>query len=208
MKVVQPSVTIINASEYWEMLDTIEKAGRTCYKSEPGNSEEFVKGLIKRGHLSVLEHCSITIRIVCDRGVSHELVRHRLASYSQESTRYCNYSKERFNNEITVINPSALSLNQNAFLHWEWGCKCAEKAYFQMLASGCTPQDARSVLPNSLKTEVVMTANIREWIHFLELRCDRAAHPQMRQIAMLILDMFAENYPVLFNREDILNYGS
>lgn len=135
-----------------------------------------------------LVHIDRTVKFICDRGVSHEIVRHRPSSYCQESTRYCNYANDKFGEEITVIRPGALRLNPNAFGHWEWGCKCAEKAYFQMLAMGASPQAARAVLPNSLKTEVMMTAANSEWRHFSRLRCSPAAHPQMREVAMMALD--------------------
>ena len=146
-----------------------------------------------------LEHCSFTVKFICDRGVSHEIVRHRLASYCQESTRYCNYSKEGFGSEITVIMPCFLDKDSTAYRHWFWACSQAEEAYFNMLNFGCSPQEARSVLPNSLKTEVVMTADIREWRHFLKLRCSPAAHPQMREVALILLEKVHELIPVCFD---------
>ena len=132
-------------------------------------------GIIKRGHEAVLEHCSFTVKFVCDRGVSHEIVRHRLASYCQESTRYCNYGKDQFGSEITVIEPCYLNENTFAYDEWKEACRRAETAYFNLLNWGLSPQEARAVLPNSLKTEVVMTANIREWRHFLRLRTSTGA---------------------------------
>lgn len=156
-----------------------------------------------------LVHIDRTVKFTCDRGVSHEIVRHRPSSYCQESTRYCNYSLGKFGEEITVIDPAALNLSPNAYAHWMWGCKCAEKAYFQMLATGAKPQDARSVLPNSLKTEVMMTATNNEWRHFSSLRCSPAAHPQMREVAKLALgefyaveeDLFGDIYAEVFWNE-------
>lgn len=156
-------------------------------------------GIIKRGHEAVLEHCSFTVKFICDRGVSHEIVRHRMASYCQESTRYCNYSKDGFGAEITVIMPCFLERNSIAYNHWLWACSQAEDSYFNMLDFGCSPQEARSVLPNSLKTEVVMTANIREWRHFLKLRCSPAAHPQMREVALILLEKVHALIPVCFD---------
>ena len=174
-----------------------------CYKSEDkitdGSAEKFVVGLIKRGHEAVIEHCSFTLKFICDRGVSHEIVRHRVASYCQESTRYCNYSKDGFGNEITVIDPCFLDKTSPAYGEWYNACAETEKRYFNMLAAGCSPQEARSVLPNSLKTEIVMTANIREWRHFFKLRCANAAHPQMREVALMALQMCKDNIPVLFD---------
>lgn len=203
MKIIPASYEIITPLDGAEILRKIELVGRVCYKSEDkiadGSAERFVRSIIERGHESVLEHVSISVRFIVDRGVSHELVRHRIASYSQSSTRYCNYSQDKFGNEITVIEPTALNLNGNAYMHWEWACKCAEKAYFQILAMGATPQEARSVLPNSLKTEVVMTADLREWRHILRLRTDKAAHPQMREIMVPLLVELKALVPVIFD---------
>ena len=139
------------------------------------------------------------MKFTCDRGVSHEIVRHRLASYCQESTRYCNYGKGQFGKEITVIAPCFLNPNTDGWALWKEGCEAAETAYFNLLSYGCSPQEARSVLPNSLKTEVVMTANIREWRHFLKLRCSPAAHPQMREVALMLLNEVHIKIPVLFD---------
>jgi thymidylate synthase (FAD) len=147
----------------------------------------------------VLEHISVTVKFVCDRGVSHEIVRHRLASYSQESTRYCNYSKGDFNGEITVIEPCFLVPGTAGYDMWYKACQMAEQYYFSMLDWGCTPEEARAVLPNSLKTELVMTANLREWRHFFKLRASKAAHPQMRELTVPLLGEFKEKIPVVFD---------
>jgi len=146
-----------------------------------------------------LEHFSFTVKFICDRGVSHEIVRHRIASYSQESTRYCNYSKGEFNGEITVIEPCFLVPGTTGYDIWYRACQMAEQYYFSMLDWGCSPQEARAVLPNSLKTELVMTANIREWRHFLKLRTSPAAHLQMREVASLLLKELKQKVPVLFD---------
>lgn len=187
MKIIKPDVQFITPIDGATILKRLEQCGRVCYKSEDkiteGSAEKFVAGIIKRGHEAVLEHCSFTVKFICDRGVSHEIVRHRMASYCQESTRYCNYGKGKFGEEITVIEPCFLEPGSRAYDYWRDACEGVEIRYFDMLAEGCTPQEARSVLPNSLKTEVVMTANIREWRHFLKLRCSPAAHPQMRESA-------------------------
>ena len=183
----------------------MEQAGRTCYKSEDkitdGSAEKFVRNILKRGHEAVIEHASLTVRFTCDRGVSHEIVRHRLAAYCQESTRYCNYSKDGFGGEITVIKPMSFDCSDSPYRIWKRSCENAETAYFDLLNEGCTPQEARSVLPNSLKTEVVMTADMREWRHFIRLRCAPAAHPDMRVVAGLLYDLLKSTYPVFF--EDI-----
>jgi len=202
MKIIQSGAELILPPTYSHLLTMIELAGRTCYKSEDkiteDSAEVFVKGLIARGHEAVLEHASLTVRFTCDRGVSHEIVRHRLAAYCQESTRYCNYGKGKFGREITVIEPSRLDRYSEVYGTWEIACRMAEAAYLEMLDAGCTPQEARAVLPNSLKTEVVMTANLREWRHFFRLRCSLAAHPDMRAITIPLLEECKARYPVFF----------
>ena len=203
MKIVKPSVEILYAPDYKTMLKKIERIGRVCYKSEDkireDSAECFIRGIIKRGHESVIEHESISVKVICDRGVTHEIVRHRIASYSQESTRYCNYSGEKFGKEITVIEPCFLVPGTEGYAYWKHGCEQAEAAYFDMLNWECTPQEARSVLPNSLKTEIVMTMNLREWHHFLQLRTSTAAHPQMREVAKMIGKELVERYPAFFD---------
>lgn len=211
MKIIQPSVSLINAPSRDVLYKQIELAGRVCYKSEnritESSAEKFILDTIKRGHEAVIEHGSITAKFVCDRGVSHELVRHRIASYCQESTRYCNYSKNTFGNEITVVQPSWLDRSDGElYLYgwevWKGACEQAERNYFALLHLGRSPQEARSVLPNSLKTEIVVTMNPREWRHFFKLRCGPAAHPDMRYVALIAQDMFVENWPALF--EDLV----
>ncbi len=207
MKIIEPSVEFVTPMSRENggatLLKRIEECGRVCYKSEEriddGSAEAFCRNLIARGHEAVLEHVSFTVKIVCDRGVSHEIVRHRLASYCQESTRYCNYSKSKFGSEITVIKPCYLDPGTKAYASWAAACMMAETCYFNMLAEGCTAQEARAVLPSSLKTEIVMTANAREWRHFLRLRTSPAAHPQMREIADRLKMLFRLNIPVLFD---------
>lgn len=209
MKIVQPSVTLINPPSKDDLYGQIERAGRVCYKSEDkiaeGSAEKFIRGLIKRGHEAVIEHGSITALFVCDRGVTHEFVRHRIASYCQESTRYCNYSRDAFGNEITVVHPCWLNRPDDDEPEttdwdvWEYSCEQAEQNYFELLAQGRTPQEARAVLPTCLKTELVVTMNPREWRHFFKLRCAPTAHPDMRYLARLAKDMFVENWPALFD---------
>lgn len=203
MKIINANVEFITPVDGAAILKRLEQCGRVCYKSEAKitdtSAPAFVAGIIKRGHEAVLEHCSFTVKFICDRGVSHELVRHRLASYCQESTRYCNYSKEGFGSEITVIEPCFWEPFSRPWVIWRDGCEVAEESYFLLLEQGATPQEARSVLPNSLKTEVVMTANIREWRHFLKLRCSPAAHPQMREVALILLEKVHDLIPVCFD---------
>lgn len=203
MKIIPASVEFMSPIDGKAILTHLEKCGRVCYKSEDkiaeGSAEKFLAGIIKRGHEAVLEHCSFTVKFICDRGVSHEIVRHRLASYCQESTRYCNYSKEGFGGEITVIEPFYLQRGSWEYDRWRDACMTAERQYMDLLKDGCTPQEARAVLPNSLKTELVMTADIREWRHFLQLRTSPAAHPQIREVAVMLLEELHKKVPVLFD---------
>lgn len=216
MKVVQQSAQLIGmtlpvsyneisgryyntpASRYPEKL--IELAGRTCYKSEDKitdtSADPFIEMICKRNHESVLEHVSIVFKIVTDRRISHQLVRHRIASYSQESTRYCNYSKDKFGRELSVIKPTF----PNAESEWIWedSVKNSEQAYFELLDNGCKPEDASSVLPGSLKTEIVMSTNVRVWKHVISVRMEKAAHPLMRQLAVLINTELVKALPVVF----------
>lgn len=205
MRILAPSSEILTPLDGAAVLRHIELCGRVCYKSEglmtEDSAERFVRGIIKRGHEAVLEHFSFSVRFIVDRGVSHEIVRHRLASYCQESTRYCNYSGDRFGGEITVIKPCFLHEGTNGFERWKESCITAEREYFTLLDWGCTPQEARAVLPNSLKTELIMTANLREWRHFFKLRTAPAAHPQMYEVTIPLLKEVQEKIPVVF--EDI-----
>lgn len=209
MKIVQPGFEILNYTQ----IELIEKAGRTCYKSEdkiePGTANKFVKGMINRHHDAMLEHSSMTVRFICDRGVSHELVRHRLASFAQESTRYCNYSQDKFDNGIRVIdlatgfnydlsNPTDLA----KYNEWQQAMNDAERHYLRMIELGASAQEARSVLPTSTKTEVIITCNFREWRHFFNLRAlgtTGAPHPQMVEVAKPLLKEVQSLIPVVFD---------
>lgn len=203
MKIISPNVEILTPLDGQAVLKHIELCGRVCYKSEDKitdtSAAAFVAGIIKRGHEAVLEHFNITAKFICDRGVSHEIVRHRLASYCQESTRYCNYSKDGFGGEITVIRPNFLVEGSEGWQYWKEACQTAEQHYFELLNWGCSPQGAHAVLPNSLKTEVVMTANLREWRHFFKLRTASAAHPQMQEVAKMLLKQMREMVPGVFD---------
>lgn len=203
MKVIKPYFEILSEVEGNKILKNIEKCGRTCYKSEnlitDDSATVFVENILKRGHESVIEHEKVTVRIVCDRGVSHEIVRHRIASYSQESTRYCNYQKEKFGNELTFIKPVFWEENSPEYNIWYNVIQQIEEKYMQLINMGAKPQEARSILPNSLKTEIVVTMNLREWRHFFKLRTSEAAHPQMREIAVMILEEFKNLIPVVFD---------
>lgn len=207
MKIIEASFIIEDSFDGNAIINKIEKAGRICYKSEEkitaDSAKIFLKKLIETGHESVIEHEKITVRVICDRGITHEIVRHRMASYSQESTRYCNYSKSKFGNEITVIEPcfwkSGSAEDMRKYEVWKRLMEESEKTYIKLIELGATPQEARSVLPNSLKTEIVMTMNLREWRHFFKLRTSNAAHPQMREIARPLLDEFKKQIPVIFD---------
>ena len=203
MKIINADVELVTPINGEVVLKRLEECGRVCYKSENKITEDsarkFVANIIRKGHEAVLEHCSFTVRFICDRGVSHEIVRHRMASYCQESSRYCNYSKDGFGNEITVIKPCFWDETDLKYTAWANLCSKAEDAYIDLVRSGATSQEARAVLPNSLKTEVVMTANIREWRHFLKLRCSQAAHPQMREVALILLEKVHDLIPVCFD---------
>ena len=215
-----------------DYLRRIEKYGRTCYKSEdkitPDSARKFIEMIMKSGHESVVEHEKVTVRIVCDRGVTHEIVRHRLASYSQESTRYCNYSKGKYGSEIILIDPfffdkqgqrkrikypvawgahNGLPIingwgeaELNEFDVWFMAGLFSEWAYMTLVNEfGRSAQEARSVLPNSLKTEIVITYNLREWRWFFKLRTSKRAHPQMREITIPLLKEFQKRIPMLFD---------
>ena len=203
MRIISPSFQFFEPVRGEAILKRIERAGRVCYKSE-GNIKEdsagkFIGNLLKRGHESVLEHEKLTVSVICDRGVTHELVRHRIASYSQESTRYCNYSNEKFGRELTFIRPCFWAEDDVRYGIWKDQMQGIEDAYLRLIDAGATPQEARSILPNSLKTEIVVTMNMREWRHFFRLRTAPAAHPQMREIACLMLAGFRAEVPILFD---------
>ena len=206
MRIIEAKAYFTRPVNTERVMANIEEYGRTCYKSEDHitneSADDFVRRILRKGHESVIEHEKLTARIICDRGVSHELVRHRLASYSQESTRYCNYSKGKFGKELTFIRPCFWTDESLQYHLWRSAMSTAEGVYMYLLENGAKPEEARSVLPNSLKTEVVMTANLREWRHFFRLRCAPAAHPQMREIASQLLVQAYAALPVIF--EDVV----
>ena len=208
MKVIKPGYSIISPIDREAFLKRLEFITRTCYKSEDKITElsapKMIRALIRNKHLAMLEHCSFSVKFIVDRGISHEIVRHRLASFAQESTRYCNYSQDKFENEITVIEPFFFTgeAKHSAYISWYAACKKAEKSYFELLDWGATPQEARSVLPTSVKTEICVTMNLREWRHFFELRaCDYtgAAHPQIKEVAIPLLKELHELLPEVFD---------
>lgn len=205
MKTIKPSYKIMNYNP--NTIKLLEKIGRTCYKSETnmteGSEDKFVKQLIDRGHEAMIEFSDITVKFIHNRGFLAELTRHRLASFAVESTRYCNYSKDKFGNELTMIEPYWLwndGVKPAQRLSWKRLMEVIEDQYFD-LVKDVKPEGARGILPNDLKTEIVIKANIREWRNIFKLRCDKAAHPDMRLIMVPLLDELTEMFPVLF--EDI-----
>lgn len=202
MNIINAGYEILTPIDRMDILKSIETAGRCCYKSEDRITEtsaaDFTKMLISRGHEAMIEHRSLTVKFVCDRGVSHEIVRHRIASYAQESTRYVNYSKDKFGREITVIKPLFYEEGSEQYRLWYEAMQCAEKAYMALIESGSTPQEARAVLPSSLKTELVVTMNLREWRHFFKLRTSSAAHPQIIEVARPLLNELKDMLPEVF----------
>lgn len=217
MRILKPQHVIIGKDqiEGHKILKHIEKIARTCYKSEDlindESAEKMIKKLIKLNHLAMIEHASVSVLFTCDRGVTHEIVRHRVASYAQESTRYVNYSKDKFGNEIGYIDiAGGIALDTKMkdlpvetidaiISEWHQACIDAEKHYMKMLELGATPQIARSVLNNSTKSDINVTMNLREWRHFFELRCDAPAHPQMRELVIPLLKEMSEVIPIVFD---------
>jgi len=198
MEIIEQSVELLSEIDSENIYKQIELFGRNCYKSEEfikdKSSEQFIKMLLKRNHLSVFEHFIISFRIITDRGISHELVRHRIASYSQESTRYCNYNNKKFNRNIKFIKIPDLNLSEQEEI-----CKYLENKYFDLIENGVKPEIARNILPTCLKTEIIATMNIRQWIYFLNLRLTKYNHPQMQEIANMIYKILNSNLDLIFN---------
>ena len=217
MNIIKSNYEILTPIDGVSELQQIERIGRVCYKSEGAitddgeSAKKFVAMLIKRGHEAMIEHSTLSIKFTVDRGMSHELVRHRIASFAQESTRYVNYSLEKFGNEINVMDiEGGIKLDKSMIANldvetidciideWELAMQDAETHYLNMIKLGATPQIARSVLPNSTKTEIVITANYREWRNFFKLRVPETAHPSMREVTIPLLDELKEKLPVIF----------
>ena len=203
MNIINPSFEILGNVNPADILKNIETYGRVCYKSEKkatvDSAKPFIQRILRSGHESVIEHEKVSVRIICDRGVSHEIVRHRIASYSQESTRYCNYSQEKFGKELSFIKPCYWSEESQEFAVWREQMELVEKKYITLMNLGATPEQARSILPNSLKTEIIVTMNLREWRHFFKLRTSKHAHPQMREISIPLLEAMRELLSPVFD---------
>lgn len=201
MQIIKPSVEFITDLSTLDPKVIVD-AGRTCYKANkpdytPKEVDKFIRKLIRAEHESPLEHLSFTVKFITDRGISHELVRHRLAAFTQESTRYVNYAKDKFGNEISVILPdySNQMISTRALETIKKSFEQAEKNYMVLIEEGVPPQFARSVLPTNLKTELVMTCNIREWRHILKLRCSYAAHPDIKYLCDRIYEELKKYHP-------------
>ena len=208
MKVIQQSYEILtDLSDPMKFLKDIERAGRTCYKSENNITDDscikFCKMLCERGHEAMIEHSQLSVKFIVNRAIANEIVRHRLFSFAQESSRYCNYSKDKFGSEIKVIEPEGLlPSNSSVYQFWYESCRNAEDAYMALLYENVKPETARDVLPLSTATEIVVTGNIREWRHFFSLRSsckNTAAHPQMRSLCDDLLNDLKSKIPVLFD---------
>ncbi len=205
VKIIEPSFEILTPIDGNQILKHIEKCGRTCYQSyeneteDTSSAEKMIKMLIKMGHESVLEHFLITIKAKIDIGNYKDLTRHRFASFSIESTRFCNYSKGKFGNELTVISPCNMDKNSGIYHTWLKTMNDIEKAYIDMSEMGAKPDQLRMILPHSLAAEVTMSANLREWRHIFKMRCQKAAHPSVRQIMLQVLNEFKKQIPVIFD---------
>ena len=210
MRVINAGYEIISELNGEEILKHIERCARVCYKSEDritdGSAEKMVAALIRSGHEAMLEHYSFTVKFICDRGIANELVRHRIASFAQESSRYCCYAKDKFGKELTFINPCFWEPDSDNYARWFHEMDEAEKTYLAMIESGATPEQARDILPTSIKTEIVMTANLREFRHFFKLRAEGVTgkpHPQMLEITIPLLKELKQKIPVVF--DDIMS---
>lgn len=234
MRLIKPNVEILDNVNGDEVISKIATVARTCYKSEssstPDKDKKLVENLVKLGHEAMLEFFDITVKFTCSRSIANEIIRCRLASYAQESTRYCDYSKDKFDHDITYIIPSELNIPEGKYTNWDndWcdvselkllypevdnlddatncflqSIKNSEYYYFMLLDRGWKPQQAREVLPHALKTELNMKANLREWRHFFSLRCSTKAHPDIRLLALDLLNQFHNLIPIVF--DDLYN---
>ena len=206
MRVINAGYEIISDLNGAEILKHIERCARVCYKSEDritaGSAEKMVAALIRSGHEAMLEHYSFTVKFICDRGIANELVRHRIASFAQESSRYCCYAKDKFGKELTFINPCFWEPDSDNYARWFHEMDESEKTYLAMIENGATPEQARDILPTSIKTEIVMTANLREWRHLFKLRAEGVTgkpHPQMLEITIPFLKELKQKIPVVFD---------
>ena len=217
MKIIEPSYEILTNIDGNKILKDIELAGRCCYKSEDKITDdsciEFVQNLLNRGHLAMIEHSFLSVKFICNRGFTHEMVRHRLCAFAQESTRFVNYSKDKHGSEITVIRPPFLHESKrpmpedwkhdanflNNELDWLAAMKHAELSYLKLISNGCTPNEARGVLPIDVKTEITVSCNLREWIHIFKMRTPNTAHPSMQQLMRPLCTELKTRIPLIFD---------
>jgi thymidylate synthase (FAD) len=222
MKLIKPSTEILTIINSGEIFKTLEQVARTCYKSEDRITEDgesakkILNILLTRNHEAMLEFFDITVKFIVDRGVSHEIVRHRIGSYAQESTRYVNYATEGKIGHCTFIIPPWCNISESEWTHeqaiqstdmngdinallWLQHMSWTEKVYNKLIKEGWKAEEARSVLPNSTKTEINVKFNLREWRHFFKLRTAAAAHPQMREVTIPLLKEFQEKIPIIFD---------
>lgn len=205
MKIIKPYVKeiIFHTPEGYGIEAWLERAGRVCYKSEKRitstSAPKFIRMLRDRGHYAMIEHAVASAIIVGDRGMTHELIRHRIAAFAQESTRYCNYSKGKFSGEITVVSPDGMTADQE--YNWYSAMMSAQQHYMHGLALGMKSEIARGMLPINLKAEIVITANLREWMHVFDMRCDTPAHPVIRKCSLEILRSFNKRLPSIYEKQ-------
>lgn len=202
MKIIEPVIEV-EKFDSKAIMRRLERACRTCYRSEGSITDESYKTLLKncitRGHESILEHEKITIRMTCDIGVYKDLTRHRFASFSIESTRYCNYGKDKFENELKFIRPCNIQKDTEIYKSWEKTLKYIEKQYLLMSENGAKADQLRLILPHSTAAQVTMTANIREWKHIFALRTTNHAHPAIQQLLIPLLLLFKKEMPEIFD---------
>ena len=203
MKLVDPYFDILTKINGEEILKFLEKCGRTCYKSEDKITEDsarkLIKAIIASGHESVIEHFVITVKFICDIGFYKDITRHRMASFSVESTRYCNYSKGKFGGELTFIKPVNIELGTKEYEIWKKCMEDIEKHYLDMAHLSATPDMLRMMLPHSTAASVICTANLREWRHILKLRSSKRAHPSIYSLMRNLLKEFQQKIPIIFD---------
>ena len=201
MRIVEPWIKV-EKIDGKQIMKRIERACRTCYRSEGKITEDSYKNLLKNcitsGHESVLEHEKVTVRIYSDIGSYKDLTRHRFASFSVESTRYCSYDKNKYGNEIAFMNPIYIE-DKEVYETWKKTMEEIEKGYMEMKKLGASTDMCREVLPHSTAGEYTMTANIREWKHILKLRTNSHVHPSIRQVLIPLLKYFKEQMPEIFD---------
>ena len=191
VKIAAPKVEVLTPLDGDAILKHLELCARNCYKNEDkitaDSARQMVRKLLELGHEAMIEHYNLTVKLTCDMGVYKDLTRHRHVSYAIESTRYCNYSKGKFGNELTVMKPCHIKEGTPEYQIWLSTMETIEKNYNAMAELGCKPDQLRMLLPHSIKADVIMTANLREWRHIFKLRCAPAAHPTVQEVMKMLL---------------------